>query len=590
MNISQKATEETTDSAGQLNERLRWDDSVRRLVIRELGGLPVDARLDWIRSDQRQRWLKGSRIPIEGYLELPPVTNVEPDLFLDLIYSEYILRQGIGEMPSEAEYLRRFPKLETELRRLFAVDQALLPVEAPRLHDDVAETMPCPAIGKYPILSVLAEGGQGVVYRALHPTLAKEVIVKWSKQTTNTARDRDHLLAEGRLLARIEHPNLVRVFDLDFHEGQPFLVMESVDGVNLEQYFDAARPGPKQAGALVARIALALEFVQRKGITHRDIKPRNILIDDKDQPKLIDFGIAQWTCSFSEPRTDSGFVSGTLAYISPEQADGDEANFGPRTDIFGLGGVLHYLLTGSAPYREKDVRALFQSAKEGNWDRTPLQSAQDGSIPARLRAICTRALAPDPKNRYASALEMAQALEAYAQRPRKIAWMSGLLGAAILACAVVGGLALRSPPVDSTLVKNKGVEQEPGTPRAPTKLAIDVVRDKRGPFALEDAVPIRTGNELRFNMPLPPDRFASLFHYSEGKWVLCHQFGPEESWRMASYPNAGERVPLLGKSGTEFFLFCARRQKPIDLPELQTIVGGADAVSRAPQRPGIDYS
>ena len=401
MNQIHKVPEETTCRPAQLDVSLRWDPTLEHLVIHELGRLPADARLDWIRTDQRQRWLKGFRIPIEGYLELPPLTNLEPDLLLDLIYSEYILRQTLGEEPSVAEYLGRFPNIETPLRRLFAIDQALLPVVSlsPPAAQPFTGALPTKAIGKYPILSLLAEGGQGVVYRALHPTLAKEVVIKWSKHATNSTRDRDQLLAEGRLLARIEHPNLVRIFDLDFHDGRPFLVMESVDGLNLEQYFDRARPGPKQVAALVARIARALEVVHRKGIIHRDIKPKNILIDEKDQPKLIDFGIAQSNRNFTEPRTDSPLVSGTLAYISPEQANGDEASFGPRTDIFGLGGVLHYLLTGSAPYLEKKREpCTFSPSRETgttrlcNNRRSPRVCARSARRPCRpIRRTATPA-------------------------------------------------------------------------------------------------------------------------------------------------------------------------------------------------------
>ena len=102
------------------------------------------------------------------------------------------------------------------------------------------------------------------------------------------------------------------------------------------------------------------------------------------------------------------------------------------------------------------------------------------------------------------------------------------------------------------------MELEPGTSRPPTKLTIDVVRKgtKKGPYALEHAAPVTTGDLLSFSVPLPPDRFASLFHYSEGNWVRCEHYFPEGSLRTVTHPKPGERVPLLGKAGTEFFLFC----------------------------------
>ena len=556
--------------------------------------------MNWIRSDQRQRWQNGYRVPIEAYLELAPLADADRELILDLVYSEFILCQEIGEAPSTEDFVRRFPMLDESLRRLLAVDHALLKDASSAAFvvqsgDATVDTVTAdqrgvghtparqsraglatlPAIGKYPILGALAEGGQGVVYRALHPTLGKEVVIKLSKQPVEEAGARDQLLAEGQLLARIDHPNLVRVFDLDFYEGRPFLVMELVAAVNLEQYRDRAHPSPRQAAEVVARVARALDTVHRQGIIHRDIKPKNILIDDKDQPKLIDFGLARWQHGFAERDADAGVISGTLAYIAPEQARAEDVNIGPRSDVFGLGGVLFYLLTGRAPYREREVQALLKMATVGEWDRALLEQTP---APSRLKAICARALSTNPQERYPSALELARDLEFFVNRPRKVAAVSAILVAGLLACALIGWLIFHQP-YGSNNSKGKPIDAVQEAPLRPSKLLIDVVRKPNGPsFALDDVLPVITDNELRFSVDLPARRHASLFHFSEGKWALLEQWPVDKAPRTVTFPGeAGARVPLQGKPGTEFFLFTARKANPILLTDLQTWLGDVPA-------------
>jgi predicted Ser/Thr protein kinase len=148
------------------------------------------------------------------------------------------------------------------------------------------------AIGKYLGVEPLDEGGQGQVFRVIHPRLGKDLVLKLGRHPVG-ADERASLVAESRLLADLEHINLVRIYDLDFHHDRPFLVMEYVHGRNLEQYAAEEPVTPRQAAALVAKLAGALAMVHRRGILHRDIKPRNILIDEAGEPRLIDFGLAR---------------------------------------------------------------------------------------------------------------------------------------------------------------------------------------------------------------------------------------------------------------------------------------------------------
>jgi hypothetical protein len=544
-----------------------WDDSLRHLVLASLQSLDPADRLEWIRADQKQRWAAGKRVPMEAYLSLP-VIGASGDLAIDLIYSEYLLRQERREAPDPEEYLRRFPQHADPLRRLFLVDSALMSMGEAGLEPPAAEPTPAvsalPTIGKYMILDKLAEGGQGIVFRAVHPQLGREVAIKWSKEPVGTG-SRDRLVAEGKLLARIEHPRMVRVFDLDFHQDRPFLVMELATGSTLEAYRDRAQPNPAEAASLAARIARAIDVLHSQGITHRDLKPKNILVDAAGEPKIVDFGLATQRHGFQSSELGD-HISGTLAYIPPEQAKGDEAAIGPRSDIYALGGVLHFLLTGKAPRRAEDMRKMFDAAGRGEWDRSTLEEA---NTPPALRRICEKALAADPESRFASAGEFADALDHWRLRKAR-ARRAVLLSLAVALVGVVVGWIMLRPNVPVAEVPSKGLQP---VRTALTKIEGVVYRNAKGKgFDLKDALPVYTGNELRFTMLLPAQRHGAMLFFSEGKWTLAETYLAESADRTVSYPRApGARVPLEGEAGTEVFVFVARDKGPIDLAEIERL-------------------
>ncbi len=157
------------------------------------------------------------------------------------------------------------------------------------------------AIGKYLVVDQLDEGGQGLVFRVIHPRLGRDMVLKLGRQPVGDD-EQASLVAEGRLLSDLEHINLVKIYDLDFHNDRPFLVMEYVHGRNLEDYARDEPVTPRRAAELVAKLAGALAMVHRRGIIHRDIKPRNILIDESGEPRLIDFGLARLRHAWSDRR------------------------------------------------------------------------------------------------------------------------------------------------------------------------------------------------------------------------------------------------------------------------------------------------
>jgi eukaryotic-like serine/threonine-protein kinase len=274
----------------------------------------------------------------------------------------------------------------------------------------------CPhAIGKYKVVGWLGKGGEADVYRVVHIKLGNDLVLKLSRRRVR-ADNRSGLFEEGKLLVDLQHPNLVRIYDCDFHEDRPFLVMEYVHGRNLEQYAREEPVTQRRAAALVAKLAAVLAVAHRHGIIHCDIKPRNILIDKLGEPRLIDFGMARLRHAWTDCAQTSW--GGTVAYMAPEQARMEIDRIGPRSDIFALGSVLYFLLTGQAPFPGETQDEVWDRARRCDFEAGALGAAK---VPCRLERIGLKAMAAEPADRYATAEVLAKALEAYLRRPRLIA-------------------------------------------------------------------------------------------------------------------------------------------------------------------------
>ena len=189
------------------------------------------------------------------------------------------------------------------------------------------EEKPNPAvIGKYLVVGKFPPSGHAEVYRVVHPALRRDLVLKLAHQPMSED-GRSDVIADGQRLAELEHPNIVRVYDLDFYEGRPLLIMEYIRGRTLAQYAREEPISPRHAAALVAEITGAIAFAHRRGIVHQDIKPGNILIDDCDRPRLIDFGLAWQQDAYSGSPAES--EGGTFAYMAPEQRGSIWSGSGP---------------------------------------------------------------------------------------------------------------------------------------------------------------------------------------------------------------------------------------------------------------------
>ena len=261
-------------------------------------------------------------------------------------------------------------------------------------------------LGPYEIVEELGKGGMATVYRAFHPAMERFVAVKVIHRALATDElGMERFRQEARLIARMEHPHLLPVYDYSPAGDVPYIVMRYLEGSTLKDVIESKGQLPLgEIVFLMRQIAAALDYAHREGVIHRDIKPSNIMIDRDGNAYLTDFGIAR--ISGQQGLTQTGFTVGTPGYMSPEQGMGVN-NIDERTDIYALGVMVYEMATGQAPYSGETPMAILMSHMQD-----PIPSAMDvyPDLPLEIDSILERALAKDPQERYATAGEFAEAL------------------------------------------------------------------------------------------------------------------------------------------------------------------------------------
>jgi serine/threonine protein kinase/tetratricopeptide (TPR) repeat protein len=259
------------------------------------------------------------------------------------------------------------------------------------------------AFGRYQVRRVLGQGGFGRVYVGYDEELQREVAIKVPLRPMPDA-EVDVFRLEARRLARLKHPGIVAVYDVGVQDGLCFIVSDFVPGTSLRDWLQTRKPTHQQAAEIVANVADALDHAHSAGTIHRDVKPANIMLDDSLRPILLDFGLA---LTESEQAGPSTIVVGTPAYMSPEQARGEEHRIDGRTDIYSLGMVLYLLLAGRRPFRSDNVLELLRQVREDE-PQPPRQVVR--SIPRELERICLKAMARKLSDRYTTAGDLAEEL------------------------------------------------------------------------------------------------------------------------------------------------------------------------------------
>ncbi|WP_152050262.1 serine/threonine-protein kinase [Tautonia marina] len=399
---------------------------------------------------------------------------------------------------------------ETPVGRLLddRIRSALLKCNAQTSHDKDDERPCLDRVGPYRIQRRSGAGGMGIVFEAVDTRLGRRVALKMILGSAEGSGPVpvDRFRREGAVLAALNHPNIVPVYEVGEHNGQPYLVLEFVPGGTLSQRAGGRPLPPREAARVVGTLAGAVQYAHEQGVIHRDLKPGNILLkptpgssvggETDDRPPIggewlmiADFGLARWRRDLAE-LTRSGQPVGTPAYMAPEQAAGLGEGIGPAVDIYALGVILYELLTGRPPFQAETIASTLRMVQES--DALSPRTLQPG-VPRDLETITLKCLDKDPRRRYASAGALAADLDRFLEhrsivarpiRPAGRAWrwcrrnpgFAAVLAitAALLVALVVGSISFAIVQADlrrQTELRERQARQNAADARAARDLA-----------------------------------------------------------------------------------------------------------------------
>lgn len=333
--------------------------------------LPQSERLrdevlqELVKLDLEYRLKAGEQIIIESYLErFPELHDDEDDDFLiELLVEEHKFRRRRGDSVAIDDYVARFPEHEVRIREAMlaalaadTVDLSMPPLETTIIGPADAENRPEDVqrvpkqFGKYELLTEIARGGMGVVYKARQRDLDRIVALKMIRSGELADEEQvNRFLVEARAIANLSHPNIVAIHEVGTERGLHFFSMEYVAGQSLKELIADEPLPPREAAQLMQTIAKAMHYAHGENIIHRDLKPANILLDKSRTPKVADFGLAKRLDQDSD-LTATEQIVGTPSYMAPEQTVGSQRVAGPA-DIYALGAILYELVTGRPPFR-----------------------------------------------------------------------------------------------------------------------------------------------------------------------------------------------------------------------------------------------
>ena len=384
---------QTTERFLQLcKESLRHPDVFSFLQSHE--GLPAREKLEIVLVDQFHRWKTNQAVPVEHYLQrLPELTH---SVAVPLLVEEYGYLEQRGAAPSPEQYVRRFDSLNTDAYALLCEE---LDVSASECSDSQSsltadgEELPHRKIGRYEVVCSIGRGAFGEVFLGKDPSLNRSVAIKVpTRERIESGGGLDQLLDEARMVAKLDHPNIVPVYDFGrTDDGGCFIVTKYIKGKDLRAENRKEIPHV-EAARITAVLARALHAAHAAGVVHRDVKPANVLLDSQRHPQLLDFGLA-----LQHQHDDSTALVGTPAYMSPEQSRCETDSVDGRSDIYSLGVVFYEMLAGRRP-----------SSSTG--EIQPPRQFVD-SIPRELERICLKALSAQVCNRYNTGNDFADEIE-----------------------------------------------------------------------------------------------------------------------------------------------------------------------------------
>jgi serine/threonine protein kinase len=348
---------------------------------------------------------------------------------LNAVIAEYLEAAQLGHAPDRREFLDRHWDLTDGLASFFANEDLMkrmagLPAAPLRarpyrqtrfpLPSDHREVTAAPGLGPFELLNEIARGGMGVVYKARHRRLNRVVALKTIRPGVSCSTDVliKRLRAEAKVVAALDHPNIVPLYEIGEVDGCPYLILKLIPGGDLERHRPRLSGNPRAAVRLMAKVARTVQYAHKHGVLHRDLKPSNILLDLEGAPHVTDFGLAR-CIEFESSLTQTGLIVGTPAYMAPEQAFGNPGELTEAVDVYGLGAVLYKLLTGRPPFQADTMYDVLEQVR----DRAPSSlRLHNRSIDSNLDAICLKCLEKDPARRYHSAAALSADLERWLAR------------------------------------------------------------------------------------------------------------------------------------------------------------------------------
>ncbi|WP_182867452.1 serine/threonine-protein kinase [Stieleria mannarensis] len=361
----------------------------------------------------------------------------------DRIVHEYYRSIENGESIPRQVFIDRHQEFEQELHSFFAdLDQFDQAVEDREVTSDDAidatqatplkrspldPRVPIRYIGEYRVLSEVARGGMGIVFKARQESLRRTVALKMilsGRLATDAQVERFY--REARSAAGLKHPHIVSVHEIGKHDGHHYFTMDFIEGESLAQTLHEAPLPPRRAAELVATLADAIHFAHQRGVLHRDLKPANVLLDAEGQPHITDFGLSKQLFEGDADRgeiTHSGQILGTPRFMAPEQAAAEHGRIGVPSDVYSLGAILYTSLVGRAPFVAESTVETIRQVIEKDPVRPGLLNP---AVPKDLETICLKCLQKSPESRYRSASDLGDDLRRYldghAIKAKPVSW------------------------------------------------------------------------------------------------------------------------------------------------------------------------